>query len=144
MEKHEIEELIKAVNKNAVKAMLRNAAILDNPNMSDEMKALAIENVKAIVGNRQGAKKTKLKSVEQPIQPVPVAAAPEAPKMEYPQGLHLSPLNTAGHDENAMKGIFDSLPDHEKKSIIDWHSGIQMKKSVDTLYNLFVELKKHL
>ncbi len=159
MEMHEIEELIKTVNRNAIKAMLRNAAILGDAKATDEMKRQAIENVKAIAANKPIPKKSKAKQAkpaapvapatqlaQQPAAPA-VAAQPTATPPsahQYPEGLHLSPLNEGGHDETAMKGIFDALPDHEKKHIVDWHAKTKMAKSVDTLYNLFTQLKKHL
>lgn len=158
MDLQQIEELMKTVNKNAIKAMLRNAAILNDPNVSDEMKAQALENVKAIAGNKAPKKQQKVKTqIEAPVaaptqlaQP-PAPAAPAEPVIaaapqliQYPEGLHLSPLNSGGHDEKAMRGIFDSLPDHEKKSIVDWHASTKVQKSVESLYALFQELKKRL
>ena len=170
MELYEIEELIKGTKPNAMKAMIRNAAILNDPNVTDEMRRQALENVKAIAANKPTneikeiamkpadaiapKKPKKIKSTpEQAIKlaqiqatpntpPAPVAAV--APKLEYPEGLHLTPLNESGHDEPTMRGIFDGLQPHEKKSIIDWHASNKMKKSVETLYNLFAELKKHI
>jgi len=166
MTMQEIEELIKSVNRNAIKAMLRNAAILGDEKATDEMKGQALENVKAIAANKPLPKtKTKIKPVVAPaaeatqlvqtpaqaspapqltptVQPSAGAATPS--KIEYPQGLHLSPLNAAGHDEAAMRGIFDALPDHEKQHIADWHSGMKMKKSINTLHDLFTQLKKHI
>ncbi len=146
----QIEELMKTVNRSAIKAMLRNAAILGDEKATDEMKAQALENVKAIAGNKQPKKSKKVKApeaaapmmaaVQQPAAP----AAPEQPQIQYPEGLHLSPLNTGGHDETAMRGIFDSLPHEEKQHVIDWHAKNQVKKSVETLRGLFKELKKHL
>lgn len=143
----QIEELFKTVNRSAIKAMLRNAAILGDEKATDEMKAQALENVKAIAGNKQPKKPKKVKApavapmmaaVQQP------AAAPAQPQIQYPEGLHLSPLNTGGHDETAMRGIFDSLPHEEKQHIVDWHAANQVKKSVETIRGLFKELKKHL
>lgn len=147
----QIEELMKNVNRSAIKAMLRNAAILGDEKATDEMKAQALENVKAIAGNKQPKKSKKVKAptaaapmmaaVQQPAAP---AATPEQPQIQMPEGLHLSPLNTGGHDEAGMRGIFDSLPHEEKQHIADWHAANQVKKSVETLRGLFKELKKHL
>jgi len=164
MEMFEIEELMKGMNSKAYKAMLRNAAILNDPNVTEEMRRQALDNVKAIAANKpmNEIKDIKMKSPEVKIaKPKKVKATPDqaiklaqiqatpnfqpAPaKLEYPTDLHLSPLNTSGHDENAMKGIFDALPDHEKKSVIDWHTKNKMSKSIDSLYSLFIELKKHI
>ena len=148
MDLQQIEELFKTVNRSAIKAMLRNAAILGDEKATDEMKAQALENVKAIAGNKQPKKPKKAKAiaaapmmtVQQPAAP----AAPEQPQIQMPEGLHLSPLNTGGHDEAGMRGIFDSLPHEEKQHIVDWHAANQVKKSVETLRGLFKELKKHL
>jgi hypothetical protein len=156
MTKQEIEELIKSVNRNAIKAMLRNTAALSDENATDEMKMQAIENIKAIAANKPLPKKSKIKSKPMaPVEQQPIVTAPTpaptpaqqpvaAPKIEYPQGLHLHPLNAAGHDENAMRSWFDALPDDNKKSIVDWHAGLKLDKSINTLYNLFSELKKRL
>ena len=149
---HEIEELIKNADRGAMKAMLRHAAIIADPASSQELKDQARDNILAISASKPKPKKVKA------IKPV-VAAAPaavEAPQpaqapvsttpsnIEYPEGLHLSPINTVGHDEAAMKGIFDALPDHEKQHVVEWHSKNKMAKSIDTLYGLFTQLKKHL
>ncbi len=149
MDKQQIEELLKTVNRSAIKAMLRNAAILSDAKATDEMKAQALENVKAIAGNKQPKKSRKVKApAVAPMQlvqePAPVAAAPAQPQIQMPEGLHLSPLNTGGHDEAGMRQIFDSLPHEEKQHIVDWHAANQVKKSVETLRDLFKELKKHL
>ena len=147
MNLHEIEELIKAIDPKAIKAMMHNAAILDDPNSSEQAKIAALENVKAIATNKK-IPKSKDKPVVAPAatQPdaAPVAPTPVTPQIEYPQGLHLSPLNGAGHDEEKMNGIFHALPDHEKKAIADWHTSTNVAKSIDSLYDLFKELKKHL
>ena len=91
MELQEIEELFKNVNRGAIKAFLRNAAVLKDPAATPEMKALAAENVKAISMNKPipkpkaepKPKKQKAAVAEQAIQPVqqpvtqtPAAAAP--------------------------------------------------------------------
>ena len=152
----EIEELLKSVNKNAYKASLRNAAILNDPKVSTEMKNQAIENIKAIAANKSVPKKSKaaikpsapaVAPTSSPVMPLvqkPAVATPSLPKIEYPEGLHLSPLNAGGHDETAMRGIFDALPDHEKKKVTDWHSKTKVNKSIDALYDLFTQLKKYL
>lgn len=148
----EIEELMKNVNRSAIKAMLRNAAILGDEKATDEMKAQALENVKAIAGNKQPKKSKKVKAVAAPPEMPPVhqlaqSPAPSPltpPSIPYPEGLHLSPLNTGGHDEAAMRGIFDSLPHEEKQHVADWHASTKVQKSIETLFSLFTQLKKHL
>lgn len=142
----EIEELIKAVHPNAIREMLRNAAILNDPNATEDMKNQALDSFKAVATNK------KIPKSNQPEAPIaaaaqPAPAQPVTPQIEYPQGLHQSPLNTAGHDEEKMKGIFHALPDHEKKAIVDWHaasSTTPVNKSIDSLYALFQELKKRI
>lgn len=159
MDIREIEELIKTANSKQIKAMMRNAAILSDPNISEEMKIQALENIKAIsAGNKP--KKQRLKPVapvatpptpptqlvQQPVAPA-AATTPAATPTEsapYPEGLHLSPLNAGGHDEAAMRGIFDSLPHEEKQHVADWHASTKVQKSIETLFSLFTQLKKHL
>jgi hypothetical protein len=103
MELQEIEELFKNVNRGAIKAFLRNAAVLKDPAATPEMKALAAENVKAISMNKPipkpkaepKPKKQKAAAVaEQAIQPAkqpvpqtPAAAAPSpvAPVQSSPK-----------------------------------------------------------
>lgn len=148
MDLFEIEELIKALDPKAVKDMMRYAAILDDPKASKQAKIEALNSVKALTNKSPKPAATPVQP-EAPATPepsIPAPATPAAPtsQIEYPQGLHLSPLNGAGHDEEKMKGIFHSLPDHEKKAIADWHASSNMNKSIDSLYNLFKELKKHL
>lgn len=146
----EIEELIKSVNRNAIKAMLRNAAVLGDAKATNEMKAQALENVKAIAANKPVQKKKATKPAAAPEMP-PVhqlaqapAPSPLTPQIQYPEGLHESPLNSGGHDETAMRGIFDALPHEEKQHIADWHASTKVQKSIETLFDLFKELKKHL
>lgn len=142
LELQEIEELIKAVHPNQIREMLRNAAILNDPTATDEMKNKALDSFKAVATNKI------IPKTNQPEAPIAAAAQPApAPQsiIEYPKGLHLSPLNTGGHDEEGMKGIFHALPDHEKKAIVDWHaSQTPVNKSIDSLYALFQELKKRI
>ena len=99
MELKEIEELIKTVNRNAIKALLRNAAIMKDPNSTPELRAQAEANVKAISYNKPlpkppGAprqKKVKAAAAEQatqlvqsPLTQTPAAAVP-------PQSAKLQP-----------------------------------------------------
>lgn len=148
----EIEELMKNVNRSAIKAMLRNAAILGDAKATDEMKSQALENVRAIAGNKQPKKTKKVKAQAvapemPPVHQLAQQAAPSPltpPPVAYPEGLHLSPLNSGGHDEAAMRGIFDSLPHEEKQHVADWHASTKVQKSVETLFSLFTELKKRL
>jgi hypothetical protein len=168
MELQEIEELFKNVNRGAIKAFLRNAAILKDPAATQEMKALAAENVKAISQNRPIPKpkaapkqrKQKAAAAEQAIQlaqqpapQTPAAAAPPSagqvqpsPKMEF----HEEFAQHHGIDPAKFKATWTAMSPEQQKITQDWHaeqlSAPKMKvaKSIDTLYNLFAELKKHL
>lgn len=169
MELQEIEELFKSVNRNAIKAFLRNAAILKDPAATPEMKALAAENVKAISMNKPipkpkaepKPKKQKAAAVaEQAIQPVqqpvtqtPAAAAPSpvapvqpSPKMEF----HEEFARHHGVDPVKFKATYNAMSPEQQKMTHEWHAQqlttpkIKMAKSIDSLYNLFTQLKKHL
>lgn len=97
MELHEIEELIKTVNRNAIKALLRNAAIMKDPNSTPELRAQAEANVKAISYNKPlpkppGApkqKKVKAAAAEQATQLV------QSPPTQRPAAAVPSPSGTA-------------------------------------------------
>ncbi len=153
------EEFAKAVNRHALDMLFRNTKMLEDPNITPEMKEQALANIKAITSGEalpkpKRAKKPKAEKpavapVQKPVvqaaaAPVPTPVAQPKPKLEMPAGLHLSPLNTGGHDEAGMRSIFDSLPDEHKQQIIDIHSATKMKKSVARLCSLFRELKKRL
>ena len=162
---HEIEELMKGADRGAMKAMLRHAAIISDPTSSQELKDQARDNILAISAQKPAPKKVKvikpvvapaaeaIQPVQQPVQASPAPQSPQIQqtagaampsKIEYPEGLHLSPLNADGHDETAMRGIFNALSDPEKQHISEWYSKNKMAKSIDTLYGLFTQLKKHL
>lgn len=170
---HEIEELCKTVNRAAIKALLRNAAIMKDPNMSPEMRAQAEANVKAISYNKpipQEPKPKKIKAAasEQAIQPAqtsltqtPVAAAAPSPqgpigniKLKYSPayqhyGVTEEMWNQAPH---AQQDLFN----HHNEVMAGKHPGLmhiksavdasrpKMLKSIDSLYELFSQLKKHL
>lgn len=176
MELYEIEELIKNVNRNAIKALLRNAAIMKDPTASSEMRAQAEANVKAISYNKpiprepKAPKKQKAAAAEQATQLVqtppaqmPVAAAPSklsvvsSPKMEF----HKEFAQHHGVDPVAFKATYEAMSPEHQKITQDWHAAeiakpkmpavavapiapIKIAKSVDSLYNLFTALRKHL
>lgn len=167
MELNEIEELIKNVNRNAIKALLRNAAIMKDPAATAEMKAQAEANVKAISYNKPIPKpksdpkprKQKAAAAEQATQLVtppptqtPVAAAPPklsavpSPKMEFHQEF----AQHHGLDPSAFKQTWHAMTPDQQKITQDWHAEqlaapkMKVAKSVDTLYNLFSQLRKHL
>lgn len=168
MELQEIEELFKNVNRGAIKAFLRNAAILKDPASTPEMKALASENVKAISQNKPlpkpkaDPKPKKQKAavaeqatqlVQQPVPQTPAAAAPSpvAPvqpsrKMEF----HEEFARHHNIDPVKFKATWQAMSPEQQKITQDWHAEqlaapkIKVAKSIDSLYNLFTELKKHL
>lgn len=164
MELQEIEELIKNVNRNAIKALLRNAAIMKDPKSTPEMRAQAEANVKAISYNKPipkpkepKQKKVKAAASEQATQLVrppapqtPVAAAPSSssgvpsPKMEF----HEQFAQHHGIDPVKFKATWHAMTPDQQKITQDWHAqqlaAPKIAKSVETLYSLFTELKKHL
>jgi hypothetical protein len=165
IELHEIEELTKTVNRGAIKAFLRNAAILRDPNASPEMKELAEANVRAIAYNQpipkpkadKPAKQKKPKAAaaaEQATQIItqrapqtPAAAATQmkpSPKMEF----HEEFARHHGIDPANFKATWHAMTPEQQKITKQWHAeqtaAPKMAKSIDKLYNLFSELKKHL
>lgn len=174
MELQEIEELFKNVNRAAIKAFLRNAAILKDPEATSEMKALAAENVKAIAQNKpipkpktdkpKQPKKMKpaaaeqaTQLVQQPVAQTPAAAAPSAGKIKYkysPVYQHYGVTEDMWHKTpEAHADLFN----HHNEVMAGKHPGLmhiksaieqamkpKMAKSLHSLYNLFTELKKHL
>ncbi len=168
MEMHEIEELCKTVNRNAIKALLRNAAIMKDPAATPEMKAQAEANVKAIsynkplpkVGAAPRQKKQKAAAAEQATQLVqtpqptqtPVAAASPvssqvpSPKMEFHQEF----AQHHGVNPEAFKSTWSAMTPEQQKVTMDWHTEqlakpkLKVAKSLDSLYDLFSQLKKHL
>jgi hypothetical protein len=170
MELHEIEELIKNVNRNAIKALLRNAAIMKDPAATPEMKAQAEANVKAISYNKPLPKpkaepkprKQKAAAAEQATQLVkpspaqtPVAAAPSKIAPVKSSGLPYHPDYGThyGVTEEQWKAADPSahheLAAHHNAAMAAVKQPaapqpLKVAKSVDSLYNLFSELRKHL
>lgn len=171
MDIKEIEELCKTVNRNAIKALLRNAAIMKDPNSSPEMRAQAEANVKAISYNKPlpsgepKQKKVKAAAPEQATQLVqtpsaqtPGAAAPTAKpqniKLKYsPAYQHYGVTEDMWHKTpDAQQGLFQ----HHNEVMAGKHPDLmhiktavesmkpKMVKSIDLLYDLFSELRKHL
>jgi len=173
---HEIEELIKTVNRNAIKALLRNAAIMKDPAATPEMRAQAEANVKAISYNKPLPKEPKpprqkkvkaaapeqaTQLVQQPVPQTPVAAAPSlAPTSTGNIKLKYSPVY---QHYGVSQEMWDKTPDahqglfqHHNEVMAGKHPNLmhiktaveaakpKMMKSIDQLYNLFSQLKKHL
>lgn len=195
-ELNEMEELFKAgVNRSAIQAYLRNAAILRDPEATPEMKELAAANVKAISQNQPMPKpkaqkapkqaKQKAAAPEQatqlaqtPSTQTPVAAAPSQPEFHETFARH------HGLDPAKFKETWHAMTPEQQKITQDWHAEQiakpaapiapattatpavaaapepikvknnavtpaasqphKMVKSVDALYNLFTQLRKHL
>lgn len=169
MELIEIEELIKNVNRNAIKALLRNAAIMKDPAATPEMRAQAEANVKAISYNKplpkpkaepKAPRKQKAAAAEQATQLVstspaqkpaaaaipPVSSEVPSPKMEFHQEF----AQHHGVDPVAFKQTWNAMTPDQQKITKDWHAEqlatpkLKVAKSVDALYNLFSQLRKHL
>jgi hypothetical protein len=97
IELHEIEELFKNVNRGAIKAFLRNAAILKDPNATPAMKELAEANVKAISQNQPIPKvsaKPKKQKVEKEVKESKV---PLLPKLAFTTGEIINFENALGN-----------------------------------------------
>lgn len=160
IELQEVEELFKSVNRNAIKAYLRNAAILKDPSATPEMKQLAEQNVKAIAQNKpipkpKSDKPKKQKAVIEtaaanpqltPVQPAidtatQIKAKPQFHE-EFAQHHNLDPVS--------FKATWQAMTPEQQKITKEWHAQqlsqapTKIIKSVDALYNLFIELKKHI
>jgi type IV secretory pathway VirB10-like protein len=143
----EIEELFKsedfAKSKAAIHAVLRNAALLHNKEATPEEKAIATENIKAITHGKQK---------KEPKLPAPVKALQQKkPKSEipFPHDFHLHHKKADGSPitKEEFKGTWDSMTHGQRKTTAEFHQNhlaSKVNKSVDTLRNLFLELKKHL
>lgn len=169
LELNEIEELFKTVNRGAIKAFLRNAAILKDPAASQEMKELAEANVKAISQNKPpikpkatpAPKQKKPKAaapeqatqlIQQPAPQTPAAAAPSqsAPVQSSPKKeFHEAFAEHHGIDKSKFKETWHAMTPEQQKITQQWHleqltAAPKIAKSIDALYVLFSELKKHL
>lgn len=181
MELKEMEELFKAgVNRAAIQAYLRNAAILRDPGATPEMKELAAANVKAISNNQPIPKqkapkqpKQKAAAAEQAMQlaqapqaqkPAAAVSSSEAPPMEF----HEVFARHHGIDPAKFKETWHAMSPEQQKITKDWHAEqvakpapapvkvsnspvtpvasqpLKIQKSVDALYDLFAQLRKHI
>lgn len=147
MEINEIEELCKTVNRNAIKALLHNAALMKDPNTSPELRAQAEANVKAISYNKPLPHPDKPKKIKQQkvVANTPVTPAVDAaPKVEF----HEEFAQHHGIDPVKFKETWSSMNPKQQQVTRNWHAEQVLKpkinKSIDSLYNLFTELKKHL
>ena len=166
----EIEELFKteylAKSKARIQALLRNAALLRDQNLTPEQRQIAEDNVRAITkGTRvkgAAAPKTPKQSkntsvIAPPVQTAPAAsvAAPGQVKLKYSPvyqhyGITQEHWNNAGpdahkelfdHHNNVMAGKIPELG-HIKTAVEQ--SKTKVLKSADNLYDLFTQLKKYL
>lgn len=130
----QMEELFKSgVNRTAIKAYLRNAAIMRDPAATPEMKELAAANVKAISNNQPLPKakapkqaKQKAAAAEQASQPVnspstqtPAAAAPSSnPAVEFHQEF----AQHHGVDPVKFATTWKAMTPEQQKITQDWHA----------------------
>lgn len=162
-------ELIK--NKKMVEALLHNVKMAQNTSLSPEQRELAQANIKAITSGGKPMKPAAPKKVKAPkeaapvnpasIQPVaplnPAApvAAPQNVKLKYsPVYAHygVTPEHWEAAGPEAHQGLFahhnevmaGKHPDlmHIKTAVEQ--AKTKMMKSVDHLFDLFSQLKKHL
>ena len=175
MELHEIEELFKSVNPKAMKAFLRNAATLQDPNASHEMKVLAVENIKAITQNKpiprsqtdkppKQPKKIKpvvaeqaTQLVQQPAVQTPATTPSSIGKIQYKYSPAYQHYGVTEDMWNKTPEAHADLFNHHNEVMAGKHPGLmhiknaveqtmkpKIAKSIDSLYDLFVELKKRL
>lgn len=153
----EMEALFKAgVNRAAIKAYLQNAAILRDPKASSKMKEVAAANVKAISNNQPMPK-------QQSAAPKAKPQPKEAPAMEF----HEVFARHHGIDPAQFKSTWHAMSPEQQKVTQEWHAEqvakpaqppkvptssvvstatqpLKVVKSIDSLYDLFVQLRKHL
>lgn len=155
MDLHEIEELAKSVKPNAMKAFLRNAAILKSPNTTPEQRELAAANIKAIAGNQPVPKQQKKSAKQAVATAAPASQAtqlvqkpvPASPKMEF----HEEFARHHGVDPMKFKTAFEAMTPEQQAMTKEWHTQQvaaikppKMTKSLDALYDLFAQLKQHI
>lgn len=148
MELREIEELVKAVNRNAIKALLRNAAIMQDPKSSPEMRAQAEANVKAIAYNKPlpkppGApkqKKVKAAAAEQATQLVqtptpqtPAAAAPISPEAPVAQPKLKLKYSPAYQHYGVSEDMWNATP-HAHQELFNHHNEVMAGKHPDLMH----------
>lgn len=114
MELHEVEELIKSIDRSAIKQLLQHAAILKDPKASSTAKAKALEQVNAIAKlstkNSIIAQNEPKKSTPKVVKPTAELATPTRPKV---------PKNS----DAAIKGALDLAHGlHKEGNIDDAHS----------------------
>jgi len=161
----EIEELIKSINRSGIKAVLRHAAIINDPASSEEMKAQALENVRAIahIGkleiNTSAPKKNKpvvaqpaeaIRPVQPPIQASPARQSPQIQQTIAPPGAEFHEQFAQYHkmDPATFKQIWHKMTPEQQQTTQDWHAeqlaAPKIQKNIEQLYNLFMQLKKRL
>lgn len=133
IELFELEELAKSVNRGSMKAYLRNAAILKDPNASQEMKELAASNVRALVGMKPSPKAPAQKQPQQkaaaPEQATQLAQTPPtqtpsaaAPSKDAPVEFHHEFAQHHGLDPSKFAQTFAAMTPEQQKITQDWHA----------------------
>lgn len=114
MELHEIEELMKSVNRGAIRAFLRNAALLKNPNTPPNIREMAEANLKAIAQTNSAANLNR--PARQPRQrkkkAVPTEQAAEAVAPVGSSAESSAPVVPAPYDTMSDEDIHDEFARH--------------------------------
>ena len=159
----EIEELLKSedfaksVDRHALNMLFRNTAILRDPNLSAEQKQQAIENIKAITHNLKpkpisttpkevkAPKKAKMKDTKpaSTSAPVDVAKPAKQPELAYHPDYEKYYGITEQHWKDADPSAHHELVAYHNK-VMSAKPSSKIAKSIDLLYSLFSELRKHL
>lgn len=147
----ELEELAKNVDPKDIKLFLHHAKIMNDKNAKMDARARAAENVYAI--NMAHAKKNPgtppLKALAEEFTPelaAPVTQpAPAVAPVQIP--FHEEFAQHHGGDPVKLQAAFSAMSPEHMATTKAWHQeqlANKMKKSVDTLYDLFEQLKKQL
>jgi hypothetical protein len=124
------EELVKS--KAMVHALLRHAATLRQEGLTEEQKQTALDNIKTITHGKQlKPKKTKVEKPTKVAMPKPTG--PQYNPAYKQHGIHEEHWNAATPQAR------QELTDHHKLMMQN-----TVKKNIDNLYDLFLELKKHI
>lgn len=158
---NELEELAKSVDPKNIKAFMQHAKIMNDANAKMEDRVRAAENVYAInlahAKANKGAKPMKDIAAEfMAANPQPEVAPPS--QVIAPEVGAIKPATPAipfheefaqhhGVDPIKFKATFEAMNPEQKKMTQDFHAqhlATKVAKSVDSLYDLFTQLRKHL
>lgn len=147
----ELEELAKSVDPKDIKLFLHHAKIMNDKNAKMDDRARAAENVYAInlAHAKKNPKAQPLKALAQELSPeLEVPAAQPAPAVAPVQiPFHEEFAQHHGGDPAKIQAAFSAMSPEHMATTKAWHQeqlANKMKKSIDSLYNLFEQLKQQL